>query len=327
MNGRKEGATVTTQTPARRSEGGTGRVARQPRRRGADVGRRPLGGAAGVLFEPPGQRGRRQRRVVSAVSAAVIALFAAVVLIQLQRHGQLAWDRWEPLTQASIQRFLFSALGDTLLAGVVSIAIGLPLGAVMGLMRLSRRRWVSWPVGALVELLRSLPLLFVVYFFLLGLPALGVRMSPFWQLVIPIVMHGAGNFAEIFRAGVLALPRGQSEAGYAIGLRHSQMMRLIVLPQVVRALLPTIIGQAIRALKDTTLGYVVSYPELMHQGNVLGSFLENDFLQVYFEVALIFVVMNWLLSRFAEWVETRTASHSARPGRGARTKQQAVVVR
>ncbi|KOG85752.1 hypothetical protein ADK38_34910, partial [Streptomyces varsoviensis] len=128
----------------------------------------------------------------------------------------------------------------------------------------------------------------------------------FWQLVIPIVLHGVGNFAEIFRAGVLALPRGQSEAGYAIGLRHGQVMRLIVLPQAVRALLPTIIGQAVRALKDTTLGYVVSYPELMHQGNVLGSFLENDFLQVYFEVAVIFIALNWLLSKLAEWVETRT---------------------
>ncbi|MFH8982408.1 amino acid ABC transporter permease [Streptomyces varsoviensis] len=280
--------------------------ARRAPRPGPRAGRRPLGGAAGVLFEPPGARGRRQRRLGSVAAAALIAAFAAVVMLQLGRHGQLDWARWQPLTQASIQRFLFSALGDTLLAGVVSIAIGLPLGAVMGLLRLSRRRLVSVPAGAVVELLRSLPLLFVVYFFLLGLPSLGLRMPPFWQLVIPIVLHGVGNFAEIFRAGVLALPRGQSEAGYAIGLRHGQVMRLIVLPQAVRALLPTIIGQAVRALKDTTLGYVVSYPELMHQGNVLGSFLENDFLQVYFEVAVIFIALNWLLSKLAEWVETRT---------------------
>ncbi|NDZ77860.1 amino acid ABC transporter permease [Streptomyces sp. SID10853] len=288
---------------------------------------RPLGGAAGVLFEPPGERGRRRRGIASAAASAVVALCVAVVLIQLTRHGQLDWERWQPLSQVSIQRFIFSALGNTVLAGVVSIAIGLPVGAVMGLLRLSRRRLVSVPSGAVVELLRSLPLLFVVYFFLLALPALGLRLPPFWQLVIPIVLHSIGNFAEIFRAGVLALPRGQSEAGYAIGLRHGQVMRLIVLPQAVRALLPTIIGQAVRALKDTTLGYVVSYPELMHQGNVLGSYLENDFLQVYFEVAVIFVVMNWLLSRLAEWVESRTAGRTSAPDRSTVTARRTAALR
>ncbi|WP_371496847.1 ABC transporter permease subunit [Kitasatospora sp. NBC_00374] len=266
----------------------------------------PLQGAAGVLFEPPGPRGRRQRRIASAGACALIVLLLAALLAQLGAHGQLDAAKWQPLLTVPAQRFLFSALGNTIVAGLVSIAIGLPAGALLGLLRLSRRPAVALPAAAVVELLRSLPLLFLVYFFLLGLPALGVRMSPFWQLVVPIVLHGAGNFAEIFRAGVLALPRGQSEAGYAIGLRHGQVMRLIVLPQAVRALLPTIIGQAVRALKETTLGYVVSYPELMHQGNVLASYLGHDFLQVYFEIALVFVALNWLLSRCAEWLETRT---------------------
>lgn len=251
------------------------------------------------LFEMRGPRAARRRLIVNLVAAGAIAAGLTALVVGLGAAGQLDAALWTPLFDWGAQQFLLVALGNTLLAGATAIALSIPLGAILAAARLSRSKLVSLVAAGVVEVLRALPLLFVVYFFLLALPGLGLRMPPFWQLVGAIVLYSSGVFAELFRAGILALPRGQAEAGLSLGLSRAQVLRRIVFPQVVRSLLPALVSQSVRVLKETTLGYVVSYPELLRRGQTLGEFLSGSFLQVYFEIAVIFIVLNGTLSWLA----------------------------
>lgn len=257
------------------------------------------------LFESRGPRAARRRRLVDGVSALGLAVALAALLAGLASAGQLDPALWAPLFDWSAQQFLLVAFGNTLLAGAVAIVLSIPFGAVLAAARLSRSRVLATIAAGVVEVLRALPLLFVVYFFLLALPGLGLRMPPFWQLVGAIVLYSGGVFAELFRAGILALPRGQAEAGLSLGLTRTQVLLRIVFPQVVRSLLPALVSQSVRVLKETTLGYVVSYPELLRRGQTLGEFLSGSFLQVYFEIAIIFIVINGGLGALAVMLNRR----------------------
>jgi glutamate transport system permease protein len=192
-----------------------------------------------------------------------------------------------------------------------------PLGALLALLRLSQTRPVRWLATAWIELFRSVPLLLLIYAFLLALPRYHVNLPVFWKLVVPIVLVSSATIAEVFRAGVLALDPGQSEAGAAIGLRYWQSMRLVVLPQATRLVLPALVTQLVSLLKDSTLGYVVSYPELMHQGQTLTVYT-HLLVQTYLIVAVVYVLINFALSRLATLVDHRLQRRGVPTGR-ART--------
>jgi glutamate transport system permease protein len=261
-----------------------------------------------VLFDAPGPRGRRRIRVATALSVLVIAGLIALGVHQFAAHGQLDHARWQPFGQWPYQRFLLQGLVKTLKAAGTAALLALPSGALLALGRLSPHRVLRVAAGGFVELFRSVPLLLVLYVFLMGIPRAGYTFPVFWELVIPIVLCTSALFAEIFRAGVLALDTGQSEAGYALGLKRRQVMWLVVLPQAVRLVVPTLVSQLVSLLKDTTLGYVVSYPELLNQGKVLGSYT-HDFLQSYLTVTVIYIVVNAVLSQLAEALERRGKRH------------------
>jgi glutamate transport system permease protein len=151
--------------------------------------------------------------------------------------------------------------------------------------------------------------------FLLALPRYHVNLPVFWKLVVPIVMVSSAVIAEVFRAGVKALDRGQTEAAQAIGLRYWQLMRLVVLPQAIRMVLPTLIAQLVTLLKESTLGYAVSYPELMKQGDFLTA-RTHLLIQTYVIIAVIYVLINFMLGQLAGLVERRLrrAPGGAGPG-------------
>jgi glutamate transport system permease protein len=292
----------------------------QPGSTAPPTGRRPRPGASGphpprtahagltgveaVLFETPGPRARRRIAVAGVLSLLLLAALAVLALNEFAAHGQLSSAQWRPFTQWPILRYLLDALGATLEVTAVSGALALPLGVLLALGRLSRMRLLRWPCAAYVEVLRAVPLLLLVYAFLLGLPETGVRIPLFWQLVWPIVLTNAAVFAEIFRAGVRAVPRGQSEAAFSLGLGYWTTMRLVVLPQSVRQVAPALVGQAIRLLKDSTLGYVVSYLELLNAAKVLGEY-EGMVLQSFLVVAMIYILINSLLAWAAALLERR----------------------
>ncbi|WP_435129322.1 amino acid ABC transporter permease [Actinacidiphila sp. bgisy144] len=277
----------------------------------------------GVLFDPPGPRGRARIAVATALSLLVCAALVWLAVRQFARHGQLDAAKWNLFTQQAVIRYLLKGLWATVRVTLVSAAIAVPCGALLALGRLARNRPVKWLAGLYVETMRAVPLLLLIYAFLFGLPSAGVRLPLFWQLVWPIVITNAAVFAEIFRAGVRALPRGQTEAAHALGLGYWPAMRLVVLPQAVRATAPSLIGQLVRLLKDSTLGYVVSFLELLNSAKVLGEY-DHTIVQSYLVVAAMYVVVNSLLATAAgQWERrlgpARRRGRRRRPaaGRGA----------
>lgn len=269
---------------------------------------------ADPLFDAPGPRGRRRIRIATGVSLVLIAVLVGLAVRQFAVNGMLAKDQWSIFAQWPIIRFLLTGVEQTLLVTVVAAAIAFPLGALVTLLRLTQRVVVRWIGRVYVELFRAMPLLLLLYVFLFMLPRLGLTFPVFWQLVIPIVVSNAAVVAEIFRAGVLALPKGQSEAAHTLGMTYWQAMRLVVIPQAVRSLVPALVSQLIRLLKDSTLGYVVSYIELLHQSQVLGEYY-HLVLPTYLVAAFIYVVINVTLSRIATWLENRGQRRRKTAGR------------
>jgi glutamate transport system permease protein len=265
-----------------------------------------------VLFDLPGPRARRRIRVFTVLSVLVMAGLAALAVRQFGVHGQLAESKWQMFTLWPYQRFLLIGLGQTAKAAAVCTVLALPLGALVALGRLAGTRILRWPAAAFTEIFRSVPALLLVYVFLLGLPRVGVNLPVFWQLVVPIVISGTATAAELFRAGVLSMDRGQFEAAYSIGLGQWAAMRLVILPQVIRRMVPVLVTQVISLVKDTTLGYVVSYSELLNSGRTLAQYTQA-LVQTYLVVAVVYVVLNGLLSRLAAWLEQRQKRRGTTP--------------
>lgn len=269
-----------------------------------------------LLFDPPGPRGRRRIAAATVLSAAVLAALAWLALRRLAAHGQLSADKWRVFGQWPIAHYLLTGLTATLEVTLVAGAIALPLGVLLALARLSGSALLRWPAAAYTETMRAVPLLLLIYAFLLGLPQTGVRLPLFWQLVWPIVITNAAVLAEIFRAGVRAVDRGQSEAAYSLGLGYRPTMRLVVLPQAVRQVTPSLVSQVIRLLKDSTLGYVVSYLELLNSAKVLGEY-NGTVVQSFLIVAAVYVGINTLLAAAAGRLERRLGPGAARTRRTA----------
>ncbi|MBF5082061.1 amino acid ABC transporter permease [Quadrisphaera sp. INWT6] len=273
---------------------------------------------SGVLFDEPGPRARRRTRIATAVTVvAVLALLAAVVQ-RLASTGQLDLDLWAPMLDPSAEEFgpvwdiIGSGLGVTLRAFVVAAAASLVLGVTVAAVRLSLGRTARLPLVAAVELFRGLPV--VVTIFLAGevLRLVDSGISTFWALVLGLTAYNSVIIAEIVRAGVVALPKGQAEAGLAIGLTPGQVMRSIQLPQALRAMLPAVISQLVVVLKDTALASIVfnDVQDLLYAANRLRLVLDNS-LQAFVLIAVIYIVLCVLLDRAAVWTERRLSR--ARP--------------
>ena len=273
---------------------------------------------ASAIFDAPGPRGRRLILVLTTLSVLAIIAAAALAVRQFAINGQLDPSKWAEFTQWKTQRYLLLALGRTALAAAGAAAIALPLGLVLALGRLSEAKPLRWTATALIEFFRAIPLLLLIYIFFVALPQYGLNPDLFWKLVIPIGLCSAATVAEVFRAGVLALPGGQAEAGAAIGLTPGQIFRLIEFPQALRMVVPSLVAQVVILLKDTTLGYVVSYSELQHSARVLVA-STGHLIQTYLIVAVIFVAINIGISSLARqldlWTRTRrrTRTDAAAP--------------
>jgi glutamate transport system permease protein len=137
-----------------------------------------------------------------------------------------------------------------------------------------------------------------------GLPKLGVNLSPYLALIAGLSIYNAAVFGEIFRAGILSLDRGQPQAALSIGLRPWQAMQLVILPQAYRRMIPTILSQSVTLLKDTSLGFTITYEELLRRGQIAGEFGRNQ-LQAYVAVAVVYLAVNMTLSRLARHLEVR----------------------
>lgn len=254
-----------------------------------------------VLYDVPGPRSTRRHRLYGVATAAVLLAAAAWVVAVLADKEQLSGEKWDFASDPDTWRAILTGLRGTLEVAFFSILLALAFGAVFAVGRLSERRWLRWPATAVIEFFRAVPLLLLILFVFLGY---GDSMGRFWALVIALTLYNGSVLAEIFRAGVLAVPRGQREAALAIGLTKSQAMRLVLVPQAVRTMMPAIISQSVVALKDSALGYVIAYSELSHTAKDIYVFYNNP-LQAGLLIAAVYVVLNYSLSKLAVFLEAR----------------------
>jgi glutamate transport system permease protein len=258
--------------------------------------------SSSVLSDLPGPRSVRRHRLYNLAAAVVVAGIAAWVVSVLASKGQLDSVKWEYLSDAGTWRAIGRGLLNTLKVAAVAVTLALAFGTVFAVLRLSDRAWLRWPATAVIEFFRAVPLLLLILFVFLGY---GDRIGRFWALVLALMLYNGAVLAEIFRAGIASVPKGQSEAAYAVGLRKAQVMRLVLIPQAVRVMLPAIISQCVVALKDSTLGVIISYPELVSMGAKDVYVFYNNPLQAGLVVAAIFIVLNYSLSKLAVVLEGR----------------------
>ncbi|MDT5361567.1 MAG: glutamate transport system permease protein [Mycobacterium sp.] len=261
-----------------------------------------------VLFDAPGPRARVRNHVISAITAVLTLLVLWVVYSRLEAKGQLDAAKWKPFLTSNLWvTYLLPGVQGTLTAAAVSIVLALVLGFVLGVGRLSTHNAIRWTCSVFVEFFRAVPVLIMMIFAYFLYATYDVFPSKHLALagvITGLTLYNGAVIAEIVRAGVNALPRGQSEAASALGLRWGQTMRSILLPQAVTSMLPVLISQLVVVLKDTAIGYQITFLEMVRQGTNVGSSYGN-YIPALIVIALLMISVNFSLSAFAVWLEGR----------------------
>lgn len=274
-----------------------------------------------VLYDNPGPRTRQRVLIGSVVVGALLAAVLVLVLVRLGAQGQLSMERWGPIVNPFDSQIvaLWSGLGPALLnnviAAVLAMALSLVIGTLLAVARITSTRTWRWAVVGFVELFRGLPVVVAIFFAYTVFPEIGIDLPLLWYLVIGLTAYNSVIIAEIVRSGVASLPRGQAEAAAAVGLTRWQSLSLIQLPQAFRVMLPALISQLVVIFKDTSLGFIIGYEESVRFVRIAIQSLDNP-LQLFFALAVIFIVVNYLLERLAVWVERRLSRSGTTPAAG-----------
>jgi glutamate transport system permease protein len=258
--------------------------------------------SANVLFDAPGPKARTRNNILGAVASLAILGLLYFVYRQLDAKGQFASYLWQPFQYTEIQRRIGEGILATLKAFALASVLSLFLGALLAAGRLSDHAPARWVASTIVEFFRAMPLLIMIFALYVGV----FTSTPLWALVIGLTLYNGSVQAEIFRAGINAVPKGQSEAAYAVGLRKTQVMVFVLLPQAVRAMLPSIISQLVVTLKDTSLGFIITYEELLYNGRLIAATsLGFPYVPMVMIIAPIYILMCLALSSLATWIERR----------------------
>jgi glutamate transport system permease protein len=262
-----------------------------------------------VLYDAPGPRAKRRNVLISVVFFALLALLLWFIWGVMDEKNQLEWALWKPFTQSEAwTTYLLPGLGNTLKAAALAMVIALPLGAFFGISRLSDHRWVRGPAASVIEFFRAIPVLLLMLFANEAYDRwtnVTTEQRQLYAVVTGLVLYNASVLAEVVRAGILSLPKGQTEAAKAIGLRKGQTMTSILLPQAVTAMLPAIVSQLVVIVKDTALGGVmIGFTELLNSRGTLAANYANP-IASFIVVAIIYIVLNFILTSFASWLEKR----------------------
>lgn len=202
---------------------------------------------------------------------------------------------------------LLAGLAGTLRITGTALVLGIPRGLALALLRLAPSRWLSWPARFVIEFFRTTPPLVQLFWFFFALPILvGIEMTPFMAAALTFSIQSSAFFAEVFRAGIVSIERGQREAAAALGMSAVQGMRRIVLPQAVKRMLPAFLERSIELMKTTTLVATVSYADLLYQANDLAQKTFRP-LEVFTVTALIYFTFIFGVSLVARRVERRLA--------------------
>ncbi|WP_225827520.1 amino acid ABC transporter permease [Streptomyces naphthomycinicus] len=257
---------------------------------------------ATALYDVPGPHARRRHALYGVLSVAVLLTLAAWILYLLFETGQFTSAKWMPFAYQGVQELLLRGLADTLVAFAIAAVLSLALGVVLATGRLSDHRPVRRLATVVVEFFRAMPVLVMIFFVFVALKA-----RPLPALVAGLTLYNGSVLAEVFRSGVQAVERGQREAAFALGMRKTQVMANVLVPQAVRAMLPAVISQLVVVLKDTSLGFLITCEEFLHAGKLIASNLDYDlpFIPVVMVISPIYIGMCMLLSWFAGRVSRR----------------------
>jgi glutamate transport system permease protein len=257
----------------------------------------------------PGPRARQRNVLYAALFVLVFVGVAYLLLAAMNDHNQLEWAKWSPYLAGTDAwtTYLLPGLGGTLVAAGLSIAMALPIGALFGIARLSDHAWLAKTAGTLVEFFRAIPVLILMFFayqVYVNFTDIGRDIRPLYAVCTGLVIYNSAVIAEVVRAGILSLPKGQTEAALAVGMRKGQLMTSILLPQAVTAMLPALVSQLVVIVKDTALGgALLNYSELMASVSEAAAFYGGNIIATLTVVAAIYIVLNSLLSWFASWLE------------------------
>lgn len=264
-----------------------------------------------VLYDAPGPRAKTRNMALNVVFA--LALLAAMwwLLATLDGQGELAAEKWTPFLKVNVwTTYLLPGLYQTLKAAALSLIIAFPVGVLLALGRLSDHVWVRIPSVSIVEFFRAIPVLLLMVFAKAIYVMFNIGPSDsrgLMAVVTGLVLYNAAVLAEIVRSGILAVPRGQTEASMAVGLRKGQMFRIVLLPQAFTAMLPAIVSQLVIIVKDTALGgqLTIAAPELLRSARTITANFHGTVVATYTVIALIYIVVNFALTQFASWLEGR----------------------
>ncbi|MGW2303110.1 amino acid ABC transporter permease [Streptomyces sp. NPDC001809] len=264
-----------------------------------------------VLYDVPGPRARRRNLLWTLLFLVALALVVWWVLAGLAAKNQLEWSKWAPFfTDARVwETYLLPALQNTVIAAGLAMVIALPLGALLGVSRLSEHRAVRGLAGTVVEFFRAIPVLILMLFANAAYSEftdISPETRPLYAVVTGLVLYNASVLAEVVRAGILSLPTGQTDAAKAIGMRKGQTMTYVLLPQSVTAMLPALVSQLVVIVKDTALGgALLGFSELLASVRPMSANYGANTIACFTVVAVVFVLLNFALTSFASWLEGR----------------------
>lgn len=261
--------------------------------------------SSSVLFDAPGPKAQLRNRVYAVLGSVLIVGLLVFVVARLIDGGHFASEMWGIYNYAGVREFIVEGILRTLQAFALAAVLSLLLAVVLAVARLSDHRPISWLATGIIELFRAVPLLITIYVLWVGF----FTSEPMWAVIIGLTVYNGAVQAEVLRAGIIAVPKGQAEAAYAIGMRKTQVMVTVLIPQAVRSMLPTIVSQLVVTLKDTSLGFVITYEELLRAGQLLASNTvvnENyPYVPVIIVIGTIYIAMCLALSALANWIERR----------------------
>lgn len=286
-----------------------------------------MSAADAVLYDLPGPKARRRALIGAVVAIAVFLGLAAVAAYRLYERGQFAGELWSPIfnpadeTFSQVWTLIGKGLVATLTAAVLAIAFSLVVGTALGSARIllgampGSTRHLRIPVVLGIELFRGLPVVITIFLTYHFFRYIDFRLTflpgeeLMWYVVIGLTFYNSVIIAEIIRAGVASLPSGQIEAARAVGMTEPKAMRLVLLPQAFRVMLPALISQLVVILKDTSLGIFIGYAELLRRSQLISQNLDNP-IQMLLLAGIIFILLNYALSRLAVWTEKRLSGSS-----------------
>ena len=258
-----------------------------------------------ILFDAPGPRTVARHRVYTIVAVFAVAAVVAFGVWRLYVEEQFEYAKWEPfLTPEYVQALLVDGVITTVQMAVTAVFLAVVFGVLFGVGKLSDHAWLRWPCWAVVEFFRAVPVLLLMIFIFYFWGISRDESGAYWSVVIALMLYNGAVLAEVFRAGMLAVPKGQSEAAYAIGMRKNQVTTIILLPQAVKIMIPAIISQMVVAVKDTSLGYAVAAPGLTAVGQQIYRGFNNH-VPTAIMLALLYIAINLVLTVIANVVQKK----------------------